>query len=75
MRLLQKSFQMFKITGDAAVIKLTSKFDRFELTPQTLAFSQAEIDAAIARVPKAEADALELAAKRIRAYHEKQIPN
>ncbi len=60
--------------GDAAVIELTARFDRLELTPETLAFSEAEIDAEIAKVPTAEAAALELAAGRIRAYHERQLP-
>ena len=60
--------------GDAAVIELTAKFDRLELTPETLAFSGAEIDAEIAKVPAAERAALELAAARIRAYHERQLP-
>ena len=60
--------------GDAAVIELTSKFDRLDLTPETLAFSKTEIDAEIAKVPQVERDALELAAERIRAYHAKQMP-
>lgn len=60
--------------GDAAVIELTTKFDRMDLTPETMAFSQAEMDAAIARVPGHEREALELAAERIRAYHERQMP-
>ncbi|WP_417599550.1 histidinol dehydrogenase [Pararhodobacter oceanensis] len=60
--------------GDAAVLELTAKFDRLELTPETLAFSEAEIDAACAQVPEAERGALELAATRIRAYHERQRP-
>jgi len=60
--------------GDAAVIELTSKFDRLDLTPATLAFSEAEIDAACAQVPEDERRALELAAERIRAYHERQMP-
>jgi len=60
--------------GDAAVIELTAKFDKFDLTPETLAFSEAEIDAHCARVPPAEAEALELAAERIRAYHVRQMP-
>lgn len=60
--------------GDAAVIELTAKFDKLDLTPETLAFSKAEIDAAIETVPAAERAALELAAARIRAYHEKQLP-
>ncbi|PLS22686.1 histidinol dehydrogenase [Neptunicoccus cionae] len=60
--------------GDDAVIELTAKFDGMDLTPETLAFSKAEIDAAIETVPAAERAALELAAERIRAYHEKQLP-
>ncbi|MEP5761415.1 MAG: histidinol dehydrogenase [Litoreibacter sp.] len=61
--------------GDAAVIELTAKFDRLELTPDTLAFSPQEIDAEIAKVPAAERTALELAAERIKTYHEKQMPS
>ncbi len=60
--------------GAQAVIELTHRFDRLELTEATLAFSPAEIDAAIAAVPEAERAALELAAARIRAYHERQLP-
>jgi len=60
--------------GDAAIIELTAKFDRFDLTTETLAFTPAEIDAAIAEVPAKEAEALHLSADRIRAYHEKQLP-
>ncbi len=60
--------------GDQAVIELTSKFDRLDLTASTLAFSPAEIAAELAKVPAAELEALELAAERIRAYHERQRP-
>ncbi len=60
--------------GAEAVIELTRRFDRLELTEATLAFSPTEIDAAIATVPEAERAALELAAARIRAYHERQVP-
>ena len=60
--------------GDAAVIELTAKFDRLELTPETLRFSEAEVEALIAQVPAHERAALELAAERIRAYHARQMP-
>ena len=60
--------------GDAAVIELTSTFDKLDLTPATLAFSRDEIEAQIATVPATERAALELAAARIRAYHARQIP-
>ncbi|MEP3632178.1 MAG: histidinol dehydrogenase [Shimia thalassica] len=60
--------------GDAAVIDLTSKFDRLDLTPETLAFSAEEIDAFCEQVSEDDRTALELAATRIRAYHERQMP-
>ncbi|MFD1193927.1 histidinol dehydrogenase [Seohaeicola saemankumensis] len=60
--------------GDAAVIELTAKFDRLELTPETLRFSEAEVEALVAQVPDHERAALELAAERIRAYHVRQMP-
>jgi histidinol dehydrogenase len=60
--------------GDKALISLTKRFDRISLTPATLAFSQGEIDAAAASVSPNDRAALELAADRIRAYHERQRP-
>jgi histidinol dehydrogenase len=60
--------------GDQAVIDLTAKFDRLTLTPQTLAFSPAEIAAACMAVPPETRAALDLAAERIRAYHTRQRP-
>ncbi|NBC95188.1 MAG: histidinol dehydrogenase, partial [Deinococcus-Thermus bacterium] len=60
--------------GDAALIELTERFDRLRLTPETLALTEAEVDAAVARVGDAERAALELAAERIRAYHARQMP-
>ncbi len=60
--------------GDAALIELTARFDGMELTPERLAFSEEEIAAAVASVPPDERSALELAAERIRAYHERQMP-
>ncbi|VDC26764.1 histidinol dehydrogenase [Pseudogemmobacter humi] len=60
--------------GDAALIELTVRFDRLELTPDRLCFSPGEIEAECAKVPLAEAEALALAAARIRAYHQRQLP-
>jgi histidinol dehydrogenase len=62
------------LRGDAAVIELTTRFDRLALTPETLAFTEADIDAAVAQVPAQERTALELAATRIRNFHERQLP-
>src|SRR6056297_2894100 len=60
--------------GDAALVELTAKFDRLQVTPETLRFSTDEVDALIARVPDDQRAALELAAERIRAYHARQVP-
>lgn len=60
--------------GDAAVLELTAKFDRMELTADQLRFSDAEIEAECAKVSDQDRSALELAAERIRAYHERQMP-
>lgn len=60
--------------GDQAVIALTARFDRLELTPETLAFSKAEIAAEVAKVSPEDRAALDLAAERIRAYHDRQKP-
>lgn len=60
--------------GDEAVIELTAKFDQFEVTAATLAFTEAEVAAAEAQVSREEREALELAAARIRTYHERQRP-
>ncbi|GIT87602.1 histidinol dehydrogenase [Roseobacter sp. OBYS 0001] len=60
--------------GDAALIDLTEKFDRLTLTPDRLAITPDEVDAAVATAPGDQVAALELAAQRIRAYHERQRP-
>jgi histidinol dehydrogenase len=60
--------------GDAALIDLTARFDRLMLTAETLAFSPAEIAAEVAKVSAEDRAALDLAAARIRAYHERQRP-
>lgn len=60
--------------GDAALIDLTARFDRMEVTAERLAFSEAEIESEIAKVSPEDRAALELAAARIRAYHARQLP-
>ncbi|TGD44142.1 histidinol dehydrogenase [Pseudotabrizicola sediminis] len=60
--------------GDDAVLELTARYDRLELTAAGMAFSAAEIAAEVARVSPEDRAALELAAERIRAYHAPQRP-
>jgi len=60
--------------GDEAVLELTAKFDRLTLRADQIRFSEAEIDAECAKVGAEDRAALELAAARIRAYHQRQMP-
>mgnify|MGYP002682633594 CR=1 FL=1 len=60
--------------GDRAVIEMTARYDRMALTADTLAFSAGEIAAEVAKVSVEDRAALELAAARIRAYHQRQRP-
>lgn len=63
-----------RLRGDAAVIDLTAKFDRLQLTPETLAITTDEIEAAAASVADDVIEALEFAHNRIKSHHEKQRP-
>ncbi len=58
--------------GDAAVLEWTRKLDRVELASLTV--SADEIEAAYAETPRPVREALQLAADRIRSFHEKQKP-
>jgi histidinol dehydrogenase len=60
--------------GDAAVIDYTARFDRMGLTADRLRISAAEIDAAVGSVSADLAAALDLAATRIEAFHNAQMP-
>ena len=60
--------------GDKAVLRLTEKFDRLALTADQMRFSKDQIAQCCAEVGREERAALELAAERIRAYHQKQLP-
>lgn len=60
--------------GDTAVLEYTSRFDRLDLTPETMRVSEKEIAAAVKKCDKETRDALYLAAERIEAFHEKQLP-
>lgn len=60
--------------GDTALVELTNKFDKAGVTAQTLKLSAAEIEAALAKVSKAQLEAIETAARRIEAYHRRQLP-
>lgn len=60
--------------GDAALVELTNKFDRANITAATLKISAAEIDAALSNVTAEQNAAIEIAAARIETYHRRQLP-
>ena len=62
-----------KARGDDAVLEYTRKFDQLEARSLAeLEIGKAELERALAALPGVRRDALEQAAARIRAYHERQ---
>lgn len=61
--------------GDAALCEYTAAFDRQALTPETLRISADEIARASAGIAPDLAAALDLAARRIEAFHRAQMPS
>ncbi|GGY54666.1 histidinol dehydrogenase [Parvularcula lutaonensis] len=59
--------------GDAKLVELTRKLDRTDLSCG-LAVTEQEVEQAIAACSKEALDALEIAARRIEAYHDRQRP-
>ena len=60
--------------GDEALIEYTNKFDRMNVSSmKDLTFTKEQIEAAYNNVPAEQREALEIAADRVRSYHEHQI--
>lgn len=60
--------------GDRALIALTRRFDGVEMSQERLAITADDMAAAEAACPAASLEALDAAARRIEAYHARQIP-
>ncbi len=60
--------------GDAALIDLSRRFDDIDLEQTGIAVTTAEIDAAVADCSRETLDALTFAADRIRAHHQRHLP-
>jgi histidinol dehydrogenase len=61
--------------GDVALFEYTARFDRFELSRDGIQIMPDEVVAALKDCTDQQIDALHHAAKRIRAFHEKQLPD
>lgn len=60
--------------GDAAVLEYTARFDGLNAASvAALELSPAELQAAFEAIPAAQREALQAAAQRVRAYHERQL--
>ncbi len=59
--------------GDRALLRYTKLFDRVDLTPSTMEVSRDEIKAAMAGVSAKDLQTLRFAAKRIAAFHRRQV--
>ena len=60
--------------GDDAVIEMTRRLDRFEVTAATICMGPGEIAELAATVREPQRSALSIAAERIRSYHLRQLP-
>ena len=60
--------------GDEAVLEYTANFDRVELTADRIKVKPEEIEAGYNRLDAETREAIEYAAKNIRNFHEKQMP-
>ena len=59
--------------GDAALVEYTNRFDRRDVAGMDeLVVGHEQLQAALARIPAEQRQALEAAAERVRRYHEKQ---
>lgn len=66
--------QAVRSQGDQAVLDYTSKFDRVSVqTVAELEISQAELQQAFETLDPDQREALEIAAQRIEAFHERQV--
>ena len=63
-----------RVRGDAALIDLTRRFDRLDLTVTPMRVSASEIETAQSQCSRETLAALDVAAGRIEAYHRRLMP-
>jgi len=64
-----------KKNGDSALLSYTEKFDKFVATTENIKVSKAEIEEAVKTCAPELLSSLQIAAKRIADYSEKQMPS
>ncbi|MCV0395985.1 MAG: histidinol dehydrogenase [Rhizobiaceae bacterium] len=64
-----------RMQGDEALIDYTRRFDRFDLTPETIRIDADEVEDAVRSVGQEAVDTLSFARDRIMAHHQRQRPS
>lgn len=64
-----------KREGDKALIEFTYQFDRVWLTPEEIKVSKEEIEKAYHQVSQDLVEAIRLAVRKVRKFHEQALPN
>ena len=73
--IVSKIIDSIRHEGDAALLDLTAKFDNLHVGKVAdLSVSREELTSALASLDHKLRSALELAASRIRGFHQKQLP-
>ena len=67
--------QAVRNRGDEALIELTSRFDRVQLSPDRMRVSTGEIDQAHRTLDPVVREAIEHAIRNVRTFHERQMPH
>lgn len=74
MKLAKEVSDDIRERGDAAVLEYTAKFDRVPLTQDKIKVTAEEIEAGYQRLDAETREAIAYAAKNIKNFHEKQMP-
>ena len=70
---VREIIQAVQRNGDAALVDYTNRFDRMQASSMAdLTLHASRLDAALAAIPAEQRQALELAAERLRSYHQHQ---
>jgi histidinol dehydrogenase len=70
---VREIIQAIQLNGDAAVVEYTNRFDRMQAGNMAdLTLDPSRLDAALTAIPTDQREALELAAERLRSYHQHQ---
>ena len=70
---VREIIQAVQQRGDAAVIEYTNRFDRMQAASMAdLTLDASRLDTALAEIPSEQRQALEVAAERLRSYHQHQ---